>query len=207
MKQKTKQRALELKQKYGNELVYAVPYFLTEDIDDKLTICDEKKYSNLFLNGKYFLRCDVEEDISLQQIIPYAYIKCNDLYYITKRLKGDVRLKDKLSIGIGGHINECDGYENNILKGLARELNEEVNITSNYKLTHIGVIRDLTSQTADHIGIVYEIEINKCDKDSVSVKEVENLSGCWMTKQELIRDYFKFEGWAKYIINYIATNK
>lgn len=197
----------ELKKKYGEEKVFIVPIDSIAHIEDKFS--KEKHNTNIWGKfdsiGKYVYRYDAEGQAAMQQVIPYIVI-CNEdegKYYVGKRLGGEQRLVDKLSLGFGGHINECDGYAQNILKALTRELEEELDFGPSSFLTSAqfcGYMRDITSTTNDHVGLVF---ILKAKEGTIRIKETDNIEGMWMTKQELFDNYSKFEGWACYLIDYL----
>ena len=122
-----------LKKKYGDEKVFVIPVNLVEGIPDKFTKFTAKKEEikgRYGSQGKYLDRYLVEYDESLQQVIPYFTI-CNkdeSKFFVARRIGGDARLIDKLSLGFGGHINECDGYTSHIFNCIKREMNEELNV-------------------------------------------------------------------------------
>ena len=195
----------KLKERYGDEMVFAVPSHLMVHIPDQLSHSSETietlaQYDQL---GMYILRSDAEMNMAFQQLIPYVIIKNKkgDKYFVAERIAGDERLTSSYSIGFGGHIDKEDGHKDVILNGLKRELDEELDMTSVSKPEFIGTIRDLTSSTADHIGFVFEVSASK-----VKIKETKKLRGVWMTPQELVNNYFSFEGWSKYIIDNIYSN-
>ena len=164
----------------------------------------KNKENNIFLRnfdnkGKYILRYDAEYNSCFQQLIPYILVtdKKGEQYYISKRISGEPRLRQSLSLGVGGHINPCDGYQDVILKALNRELHEELNIVPHNSPEFLGYVRDLKGATSDHLGFVFTIKAKK-----VTVKEEKNMKGCWTDLEGLIDNYFKFESWAKYIIDH-----
>lgn len=194
----------ELKAKYKDEKVFVVPSNLIQNIGDKFTKAKHdtsiwKKYDNL---GIYIPRYEAEYNLAFQQIIPYFLVSNMDetKFYVAKRIQGDSRLVDKLSLGFGGHINDCDGTNEAVFKALVREMNEELNIEPNSPFKFIGYMRDLTSETSEHFGLVFII---KSKEDDISIKETDNLEGIWMTKQEMFDAYGKFENWAKYLLDYL----
>ena len=69
-----------------------------------------------------------------------------------------------------GHINDCDGTNQAVFKALVREMNEELNIEPNSPFKFIGYMRDLTSETSEHFGLVFII---KSEEDSISIKETD----------------------------------
>lgn len=115
------------------------------------------------INKNYFYaeRGDkLENDISLQQIIPYviitnpktkkifAYKRANNDNYSEKRLR------NKWSIGVGGHIERVDN-KNPIQEGMMRELKEELKI-DNYPIPKIiGYVNDDSGSVESvHFGII-----------------------------------------------------
>jgi predicted NUDIX family phosphoesterase len=208
MNLKTFEQRKKLVEKYGDEQVYIVPFNYTEHIKNGLKNTD-KKYLKFLSAGRYILRSDAEGDMTFQQIIPYSYIVSEDEeYFITERIGGEERLKGKLSIGVGGHINPCDGYEGNLEAAMRRELNEEIIFPYDApKFEYVGTVRDLASSTPDHLGIVYKIVVKNEDKEKVQVKEIYNLKGMWLNKEQLLNNYLKFESWAKFIIQATLDTK
>ena len=214
---KTKKRLKELEAKYGDEEVFAVPYQHTQDIQDgfrKIKGKAQDTIRKLMSRGKFLLRAAVEEDMSFQQIIPYVLI-CNDdasKFFVTRRTAGEKRLLGNLSLGIGGHINPCDrGFMGDgfatFMNGMRREENEETNISEVAIDVHepYGTVRDLKSSTPDHIGIVYLHYVY--DAAKLDVREKDTLEPLWMTKEELVRNYEKFESWAQLIIADMVLKK
>lgn len=192
----------EHKKKYKDEEVYIVPRYELVDIKDKFT--KSNKINSNFFNGTFIKRYEAENEPALQQIIPYIIIKHEkeNSYYISQRIGGEERLKNKLSIGFGGHINPCDCRGDFIQNCITRELSEELIINKYSKPKFIGYIRDIESSTNDHTGLVYTIKTKDAE-----IKENDSLIGKWMSPKELKENYFKFEGWAKYLIDVILENK
>lgn len=197
-----------LKEKYGDEKVFVLPVSKVEGIPDKFTPCKHddkiwKKYDN---QGIYINRWEAEGDSSFQQIIPYFFVTNEDAskVFIAKRIDGDHRLVDKLSLGFGGHIDSCDGFEQVVLKALTREMWEELDIEPLSKATYMGTMRDMTSSTNDHLGLIFGIQAKE---GQVFIRETEKLVGEWMTMQQLYDNYAKFENWSKYIIDFFCENK
>lgn len=205
----------ELSKKYGTEQVFVVPYFFTQEIPDKYTEINEsdKKEKELDISqGKYIYRYDAEGQNALQQIIPCCVIldeKRN--VFVTKRKKGDSRLQGNLSVIFGGHINPCDGYKNPIENCLKRELSEELtieNIPEKFLIYEKkAYIRDLSSSTNDHLGILYVFNLPKGYKKKLMIKENDTLEGKWFNSDELKKRYFEFESWGKIIISEIIYGK
>ena len=61
-------------------------------------------------HGFFVERDHAERNPALKQIIPYTVVQVEDRVLLLRRLRtgGERRLHDKLSIGVGGHINPVD---------------------------------------------------------------------------------------------------
>lgn len=212
---KTELQNILLRRKYGTEKVFVVPYAETVAIKDKFSLHNDfTKYNNIIERGKFVDRADAEGEMSLQQIIPYGVFIFNDKCFVTQRIGGEERLLDKLSLGIGGHINPEDAHGKNghinkgrnlLWCGLSREINEEVECAGedkgiSYKFEDYGTVRDLTSSTPDHTGFVFLIHVSEEQAKSLIVRETDTLKGMWMSKRELANNFNRFESWAQYII-------
>lgn len=193
----------KLREKYGTEQVYVIPFNKASMVPDSFSapccLPSVKK-----LDGEFILRSDAEYNMVFIQIIPYILVlnQTYDKIYVMRRIAGEERLKDSLSLGCGGHINPVDiGTGNLIYNAAIREMNEELNIVSPSKLKIVGTVRDMKSQTADHLGIVMITAAKR-----VTVKEKESLKGKWMTFDDLFHNYDKFESWARIIIDAMYLN-
>lgn len=196
-----------LKEKYGDEKVFVLPITKIEGIPDKFNhVKNDKdiwtKYDN---QGLYINRWEAEGDSNFQQLIPYFFV-VNENYtkvFVAKRIDGDSRLVNKLSLGFGGHIDSCDGYNQVVLKALSREMNEELDINPISKAQYLGTIRDITSSTNDHFGLAFSIQ---AEEDKVFIKETDKLIGEWMSFEQLYDNYSKFENWSKFLIDFFLEN-
>ena len=204
----------ELKEKarkevYGTEEVLVIPYALTAGIPDQFfPVTDLRKNPFPFLKkGKYALRSEVEGMYSLQQIVAYGYIiDDSGRFFVSERIGGEPRLQGKLSF-FGGHVNPEDGLIPNLAvvgKTMRREIEEETNIGNRflpYDIEIVGTVRDQTSKLPDHLGFVYEIQVEK-NPDRLKTTE-QGLGGRWYTKNELLADYENFENWAQYVMSWL----
>lgn len=199
----TKVQANNLREKYGTEQVFVVPYLDVANVPDHFSSA-ERDNLDWIKKGKYIFRYDAEYNTFFQQVIPYVVLtdKKKEKFYISKRISGEERLVNQLSIGFGGHINPCDGYYDPLEKCIARELNEEV--SARYikePLSLLGTVRDMSSSTNDHIGVVFLKRVS--NKATIKIREKDKLKGQWMTMNDLYDNYGSFESWGKYIIDYL----
>ena len=160
---------------------------------------DREAMLEIIINEHEFIdRPAAEEDPSYKQIIPYVVLTRKGLVFATRRLNkgGESRLHGKVSIGIGGHINPVDETDRRsvLMKGLERELDEEVYIQRRGELVPQGFINDDGNGVgAVHLGLCFSMEV----EGEVSVKETEKLSGGWMSLQELRGEFDNMETWSQ----------
>lgn len=193
----------ELKNKYKDEKVLVVPFERVKFIEDGFTeIKHDPKIWSMFDNGTLVYRYETEGISDFQQIIPYILIFNNEKtkLFTTKRIAGDNRLINKLSIACGGHINQDDFGKELLFKAAVRELFEEVDVNPIAPFEIIGYVRDMTSSTNDHTGVVIALKV----KDKVTINENDNLIGEWMGLDELTNNYNRLEGWSKHIVDYFV---
>jgi predicted NUDIX family phosphoesterase len=139
-------------------------------------------------NYSYYPRGDeLEHNAALQQIIPYVWLLNTKTkkVFAYKRIpgKGDYvekRLMNKLSCGLGGHIDREDSADP-IMNAMMRELEEEIEMKTYPQPKIVGYLKLEEGVSAVHFGIVaiaetHETEITSAD----GVKE-----GSWYTPEEL----------------------
>jgi len=191
-----------LVKKYPTEQVFVVPFEQMKRIPDGFTPAENLKISlgSWGAKGRFVFRHDAEYNPTMQQLIPYIIVMNNDgsNVFVTERIAGEERLQGSLALGCGGHINPVDSNDV-ILDAATREMNEELNVKEPTPFVHYGYVRDLTSATNDHTGLVL---ITRAIGDEVDVRETESLRGRWMTLNELVSNYGRFESWAKHIIDH-----
>ena len=164
-----------------------------------------KKIIDTFESYEVKSRGDMEEGPNYKQLIGYVLLKdeVTGEVLVYKRLVGggEARLHGKVSVGIGGHMNEVEGktiFE--MLKiNAARELNEEVRVSEEEALNNlhfIGLINDDKTEVGQvHVGVVYECKV---DKQRVEVKEDDTLVIKWMTGEEAKAEV-NYETWSEFL--------
>lgn len=193
----------KLKKKYKDEKIFVLPANKINCKDKFTKMKNDKniwsKYDNL---GLYIPRYEAEYNPAFLQLIPYLIVTNDDQteFFVTKRIDGDSRLKNKLSLGVGGHIDSIDGTNEVVFKCLVREMNEELFINPISPYQFLGTIRDLSSKTAEHLGLLF---IVKAEKESLSVKETNKLAGSWMKKEDAFNKYASFENWSQFVLDYL----
>lgn len=144
-------------------------------------------------------RQQAEYDATVRQIIPYGILRRGGEYFLLRRLKGqtEARLHDKLSLGLGGHINPTEeSAADPIEAGLRRELAEEVILPHLTALTCVGLINETTGGVSDyHTALVYLLETD----GEVTVRETGKMSGSWVAPEDLREAYPALETWSQIV--------
>ena len=155
----------------------------------------------------YRYRDEVEGDTTIKQLIAYVVVRSEGQIFGMRRLKKqtEARLHNRLSIGVGGHINTEDlaGDELSVIRhGLLRELHEEVWIPEGLPMRLLGFINDNSTEVGQvHTGICYLIDVPDHD---CKVRETEKMEGLWMTPDELYSHYEELETWSQIALDALA---
>jgi predicted NUDIX family phosphoesterase len=160
-------------------------------------------------NYSFRSRAIVEEDASFKQIIPYVIVRYDDRYLLLQRTnrQTEKRLHGKLSIGIGGHINDTEvaGAHKNILHaGLERELEEEVHIIGQRRSLELaGIISDDSTPVGQvHLGLVFLLET---DSPEFTVNEPELMTAEWANLGQLRERHDRMETWSQIAFDQILA--
>ena len=195
-----------------DELVFAIP---TVEFWDLVTY-KEKGFINgnsdvlkrIVQNGLFRKRNELEEDPSFKQIIPYAIISYKESFYLFKRTskQTEIRLHNKFSLGVGGHMNPSNSMESKeqyLIDELKRELFEEVKLLNGClieDIEFIGFINDDTISVGSvHIGLLYNIRVSNKD---VYINETDKMTADWIEKPNLAEFYERMETWTKITFDY-----
>lgn len=158
------------------------------------------KLNKIFDNSFFKLRNEVENDETLRQLIPYVvFQKETGEILVVKRTKkqSEKRLHDKISVGIGGHINPRDDESKSpemiFFNGLNREINEELKVDKLNKLEYVGLIYDNSNAVSRvHMGVLFLAKV-----DNAEINEEENFESEWVLPAEFIKqDVSKMEYWS-----------
>jgi predicted NUDIX family phosphoesterase len=165
-------------------------------------------------HGFFVERRHAERSPSLKQIIPYTVVLVSGevLLLTRKKAGGERRLHDKLSIGVGGHLEPVDaaacpdtrvaGTGHPIVDaGSARELREELDVEGAADLRAVGLLNDDSNAVgAVHVGLVQVLTVD----GSVQVREREALDGRFASPAELCalrRQGANFESWSAMLVD------
>jgi predicted NUDIX family phosphoesterase len=178
--------------------------------------CSELEFEETVRRHGFFVQREhAEQNPELKQVIPYSVVvRGADVLLLRRLPEGtEQRLFNKLSIGVGGHINPVDSgttcdrdgsHAGPIEAGTRRELKEELHIEGETTLHKIGIINDDSNPVgAVHLGLV-QLVIAQGD---VRVREQDILEGSFVTPQELRRllgDGANFETWSEMLIERLS---
>lgn len=156
-------------------------------------------------HGFFCERAYAETAPHLKQIIPYGVVVSGGRVLLLKRLAkgGEKRLHDKLSIGVGGHINPCDaeaGRPGLLDAATHRELAEELVFDRIASLRSVGILNDDSNPVgAVHLGLVQVVTID----GPVSIRETDQLEGALVAPSNLrsrLADGADFETWSSLLV-------
>ena len=160
--------------------------------------------------GFFVERDRAEIEPEWKQIIPYLVVTCPEGVLLLKRTKqgGDARLHDKLSIGVGGHLNPVDAEGEKlharsglVARGAQRELHEELGLEVDRAPAVLGLINDDANPVgAVHVGLVGVVRLDHAP----TIAETDVLEGQIVSVDELRRmreSGANFETWSALLID------
>jgi predicted NUDIX family phosphoesterase len=165
-------------------------------------------------HGFFVERRRAERDPDLKQIIPYTLVTRRSRagqvqVLLLKRLGkgGEKRLHDKLSIGVGGHIDASDAEnlaEGDLARvldlGTQRELHEELVLDGEFSLRRVGLLNDDSNPVgAVHLGLVQVALV----PGNVAIREKDVLEGDFETPERLMSlrsEGANFETWSSHLV-------
>jgi predicted NUDIX family phosphoesterase len=181
--------------------------------------------------GFFVERRHAERDASLKQIIPYCVmvdaesLDADPLVLRLRRLakQGEARLHDKLSIGIGGHLNPVDAgvvnYESDdaareakasvLDKGVLRELNEELTLRwmdgAPSAPVPLGFLNDDSTPVGSvHFGVVFAVSVSP----STAIRETDRMTGEWAAWSRMRQEAAagaNYETWSAILLRSLTT--
>jgi len=177
---------------------------------DKEFVTDAKVLSEVIthiLQHYTILDRDLAEyDPEWRQVIPYQIVQNYNAhpaeYLLMQRTKKQTeeRLHEKLSLGIGGHINPIDDTTKSIItSNMLREREEEISIDV-YTESLLGVIAcDTNEVDRVHLGLVFMLGC----RANFEIREKENMTAHWARLLEITDAYFKLERWSQLVVTYL----
>jgi predicted NUDIX family phosphoesterase len=166
---------------------------------------EPERYLRAFLDPAHNLflpRGAAENDPAHKQLIPYLVLRHGErvLCYTRGSSGGEARLHARLSIGIGGHINDGDTHaahfdEAAYFRAVERELHEELEIPGGYRQRIAALLNDDSNDVGRvHLGIVHLIEV-----DSPDIRPREDAIGglSFLSAAELAPQRDRLESWSQ----------
>jgi predicted NUDIX family phosphoesterase len=148
--------------------------------------------------GRFLPRGAAERDRSHKQVIPYVVVRDEERVFLMRRTRGgaDVRLHDRYTIGVGGHVGPADG---GVAGGLRREWLEELRAPFEPDFALLGLLNDDTTDVGSvHVGLVYVVE---AAGRPVAIRETDKLTGTFADPEEAraVRD--RMETWSAIVLD------
>lgn len=153
---------------------------------------------------EFHWRATMEENPTYKQIIPYLVFEHNNTYFLMRRKEtaSEQRLKNKYSLGIGGHIRQEDLNSNNIIDWAQREFQEEVSYQGNLTTTPLGLINDDSDAVGQvHIGFVFLL---RGDSPQIAIR-AEHKEGRLVSLEDCKMMYDDLESWSKFVCDYLIN--
>ena len=165
------------------------------------------RYMAAFLdpqNNLFLPRPSAEEDPSHKQIIPYLVLRHGDrvLCYTRGKSGGEARLHAKMSIGIGGHMNDGDTHAAHFdraayLRAVERELHEELEVPGPYRQRAVALINDDSNEVGRvHLGVVHLVDV---DSPGIRPREDAIRDLTFFTATELQQQRDRLESWSQIV--------
>lgn len=155
----------------------------------------------------YRPRATVENDSEFKQLIPYVIFRFTDskggqslFQYTRGEGQGEVRLRRRRSVGVGGHISAGDAADGTrradpYAEGMRRELDEEVRIESPYRARCVGLINDDETDVGRvHLGVVHLFDVERPD---VYPREPEIAEAAFRPLETILADIESMETWSQ----------
>ncbi len=155
-------------------------------------------------------RSDAETDERFLQIIPYALLRNRSgEIWCYARSGGDARLRDRLSAGVGGHIDEADAAESigtTAERALRRELREELQLQSDIGVPEPAawIYEERSSVGRVHIGLLYVL--SWCEDAPPQPVDGQGLKGIGFVPAKRIVDDSRFELWSRLAADFLIRN-
>lgn len=160
--------------------------------------------------GRWLPRAQAEQDEAFLQIIPYAIIEnASGHIWSYRRTGGDARLADRLSCGVGGHVDRADESSDlaaTVTAALRREVAEELGLClpDDHVLRPAGWIYEgLTPIGRVHLGLVFEIPWT--DSADPHPLAGEPLASLGFQRREVILADSRFEHWSHLALQLIES--
>ena len=155
-------------------------------------------------NNLFLPRPTAEQDPTHKQLIPYLVLRHGNrvLCYTRGKSGGEARLHAKMSIGIGGHINDGDTHaahfdEAAYNRAVERELHEELEILGAYRQRPVALLNDDSNEVGRvHLGVVHLVDV---DSPGIRPREDAIRDLAFLTAEELQQKRDHLESWSQIV--------
>ena len=172
-----------------------------------LKTVDLEQYKHIIEHKKEFLpRYLMEQDQTYKQIIPYLVFTHNNKFFLMQRQTNasEKRLRNKYSLGIGGHIRQEDMQQQPIFTWAQREFHEEINYQDNLTIKPFGILNDDSNAVGKvHLGLVLLLH---GDSDNITIKS-ELKSGTLATLSACTAIVDTMESWSQLILPHLKESQ
>lgn len=176
---------------------------------------DTEKYMETLLDPvhtSYRPRGEMEQDPSFKQLIPYVLFEFESpgglqLFHYTRGSgQGEARLHSRKSVGVGGHISSVDDQADSVyLRGMRRELDEEVQIDTDCREQCVGMINDDETDVGRvHLGIVHVFRVAE---PRVQAREEEIVDAGFASVQSILKDLQHYESWSRICVQALYADR
>ena len=193
-----------------DQMIAVIPAELVDFVGCVSAYRHSEVFDAISIAAEFKRRGDVEEDPTWLQLIPYTYIynRRGELFTYRRRpTSGEVRLHGKVSIGVGGHL-ENDGdfatMASRIRAAAYRELQEELKffppLSTRDEVFNVFLLRlDNTPVDKVHLGIAMSLAYSGSVEPNDDEVEVVG----WL-KPDAILEQPEVEGWTKSLLLKLA---
>lgn len=178
------------------ELLHMLGYF------EGLSFEPTKYISAIEENASFRHRATVEDDPLYKQLIPYVIIihEQSVLSYRRGTRSSEARLTGNRSIGIGGHVSARDPnlFTPSYIKGMNRELREEIRIETPHTITLVALLNDDSNDVGKvHFGLIHLLilEEQKVSKNEQAISDLK-----FIHKEHLLKSVEEYENWSQLCI-------
>lgn len=161
-------------------------------------------------------RASLELDEDFRQVLPVSIFTHKGKVWAYERTSkgGETRLHNKVAVAVGGHWDLNDlvvedsviDLEKSLSQTMARELNEEVHLTSAViNTTELAqkICSDETEVDRVHLAVVY---VHELDGEGIASAEEQLKTIGFISPKELLSGEYNIEGWARIICEILIRN-
>lgn len=162
-------------------------------------------------------RASLEKDDDFRQLLPVSVFTHKGKVWAYERTSkgGESRLHNRIAVAVGGHWDLSDlliknsiiDLEASLSHTMARELKEEVNLTSSIVKTielEKKVCADDTEVDRVHIAVVY---VHELDGEGIESSEDQLKTVGFISPRELLSGAYNIEGWARIICEILVDER